>query len=119
MLVALTAISAAGSACAMSSPTPPVDCRVVGGGKLPAETGGADAVCKAISLAAGKVAPGRRFSVEVKVLGRSALAATVTTADGSILPEQKMASSDRSLTRGSIERFARALAGAVAQAPGP
>jgi hypothetical protein len=64
-------------------------------------------------------AAGRRFSVEVKVLGRSALAATVTTADGSILPEQKMASSDRSLTRGSIERFARALAGAVAQAPGP
>lgn len=118
MLLALTAISAAGSACAMSSPTPPVDCRVVGGGKLPAETGGADGLCKAIRNAAAEVAPGRRFRVEVSVLGRSALAARVTTADGVSLPEQKMAISDRALTRGSIERFARSLAGEVARAPG-
>lgn len=118
MLLALTAISAAGSACAISSPMPSVDCRVVGGGKLPVETGGADALCKAIRTAAADMAPGRRFSVDVTVLGRSALAAKVTTAEGARLPEQKMAVSDRALTRGSIERFARALAGEVARAPG-
>lgn len=102
----------------MSTPTPSVDCRVIGGGKLPAETGGPDALCKAVRAAAVKVAPGRRFSVEVTVLGRSALAARVTMAGGASLPEQKMAISDRGLTRGSIERFARALAGEVARAPG-
>lgn len=102
----------------MSSTMPPVDCRVVGDAKLPGETGGADALCRAIRDAAAEAAPGRRFAVEVTVLGRSALTAKVTTAAGVSLPEQKMAISDRGLTRGSIDRFARAVAGQVAQAPG-
>lgn len=101
----------------MNSPSPQlVDCRIVGGDKLPADSGGADALCQAIADAAAEQAPGRRFQVDVQVLGRSALAATVTTADGTRLPEQKMAISDRGLTRGSLERFAKALAGEVARA---
>lgn len=117
MMLSLSAVSAAGSACAMNSPSPQlVDCRIVGGDKLPADSGGADALCNAIAEAAAKQAPGRRFQVDVQVLGRSALAATVTTADGTRLPEQKMAISDRGLTRGSLERFAKALAGEVARA---
>lgn len=116
MVLSLATASVAGSACAMNSPTPGlVDCQIVGGEKLPADSGGADALCKAITEAAAKQAPGKRFSVEVHVLGRSSLAATVTNADGSRLPEQKMAISDRGLTRGSFERFAQTLAGEVAR----
>ena len=101
----------------MNSPLPPqIDCRVIGGDKLPAETGGADAFCAAITRAAAAQVPARKFSVEVRVLGSSSLAATLTTADGTILPEQRFAISDRSLTKGSLERFARALVVEVARA---
>lgn len=101
----------------MNSSTPQlVDCRIVGGDSLPADSGGSDALCAAIREAAAEQAPGRPFSVVVTVKGPSMLAATVTTADGTRLPEQKMAVSDRQLTRGSLERFARALAGEVARA---
>ena len=100
----------------MNSSTPQlVDCRIVGGDSLPADSGGSDALCAAIREAAAEQAPGRRFSVEVTVKGPSMLAATVTTSDGARLPEQKMAVSDRQLTRGSLERFAKALAGEVAR----
>jgi hypothetical protein len=118
IVLSLVATSAAGSACAMTSSPQLVECRIVGGDKLPAETGGADALCSAITGAAAKQAPGSRFKVDVKVLGRSALAATITTAKGTKLPEQKMAISDRSLTVGSFERFANALAGEMARAKG-
>lgn len=102
----------------MNSPSPQlIDCRVVGGDKLPAETGGAEALCNAIARAAAADAPNRRFNVEVRVLGSSSLAATLTTADGTILPEQRFAISDRNLTKGSLERFAKALVGAVARVP--
>ena len=100
----------------MTSPSPQlVDCRIVGSDKLPADSGGSEALCRAIKQAAAEQAPGKSFSVEVQVLGRSALAATVTRADGTKLPEQKMAISDRGLTRGSLERFAKALAGEMAR----
>ena len=116
---ALAILPAAGSACAMNSPTPQlVDCRVVGGEKLPASSGGSEALCTAIREAAALQAPDSRFSVEVRVLGRSSLAATVTTANGARLPEQRFAISDRDLTKGSLERFAKALAGQVAGAIG-
>ena len=92
------------------------ECRVLGGEKLPASTGGSEALCAAIARAAATDAPGRRFSVEVRVLGQSSLAATLTIADGTTLPEQNFAISDRSLTKGSLERFAKALVGEVARA---
>jgi hypothetical protein len=113
------AVSFAGSACAMNSPSvQPIDCRVVDGNKLPAASGGSEALCAAIAKAAAAEAPNRRFSVEVRVLGNSSLAATVTTADGRKLPEQRFAASDRDLTKSSFERFAKALAGEAARAGG-
>jgi len=118
IIAPLMVASFTGSACAMNSPSPQlVDCRVVGGDRLPAETGGPDALCAAITRAAAVGAPANRFSVEVRVLDSSSLAATLKTADGRTLPEQRFAISDRSLTKGSLDRFAKALVGAVASAP--
>ncbi len=100
----------------MNSPRPQqVNCRVIGGDKLPAETGGPDALCAAIARAAAQDAPASKFSVEVRVLNRSSLAAILKTADGITLPEQHFAISDRGLTKGSLDRFAKALVGAVAR----
>ena len=94
----------------MNSPSPhQVVCHVIGGDKLPASAGTADSICAAIVSAAAANAPAARFSVEVRVLGHSALAATLITADGKTLPEQKYASSDRQLTPDSIEFFAGSL----------
>lgn len=89
-------------------------CRVNGAAKLPADSGGADALCAAIEQAVSAASPGAR--VEVQVLSPYSLAATIRTADGRVLPEQKMAVSDRKLTKGSIERFARAIGAALVQA---
>lgn len=101
----------------MNSPsTQLIACRVVDGDKLPVESGGPEALCAAIKNAAAADAPAKKFSVEVRVLGRSSLAATLTTGDGTVLPEQKFAISDRGLTKGSLERFAKALVGEVARA---
>jgi hypothetical protein len=52
------------------------------------------------------------------VLSPSMLAATVTTANGETLPEQKFASSDRALSKAAFERFARAIAAALAERDG-
>ena len=101
----------------MNSPSPQqVDCRVVGGDKLPPEAGGPDALCAAVMRAAAEAKPAGRFSVEVRVLSASSLAATLKTADGTVLPEQRFAISDRRLTKGSVDRFAKALVSAVAAA---
>lgn len=94
----------------MNSPSPhQIVCHVIGGNKLPTSAGTADSICAAIVSAAAAHAPSARFSVEVRVLGRSALAATLTTADGKTLPEQRFASSDRPLNPDSIEFFAKSL----------
>ena len=101
----------------MNSPSRQLtECRVVDAGKLPQGAGGSDLLCAAIERAAAAEVPAARFTVEVRVLGDSSLAATLTTADGKILPEQKFASSDRVLNPDSIERFAKALASAVVRA---
>ena len=89
----------------------PAACRVVNGDKLPASSGGADALCAAIEKAAQA-----RFSVEVRVLSRHSLAATVTTAEGLSLPEQRLDISDRELSRKTFEWFAQNLAAEVAKA---
>ena len=108
----LMAALLAGSACAMNSPPlKQVVCRVIGGSKLPTETGGPDALCAAITRAAAIDAPASKFSVEVRVINSSSLAATLKTADGTTLPEQRFAISDRGLTKGAIERFAKSLVG--------
>ena len=91
------------------------NCRVTGGEKLPAASGGAGALCAAIEAAVGQHAPKVRYDVEVKVLSRSRLAATILVNDRR-LPEQKFAVTDRDLNSESIKRFAAALALEVTRA---
>ena len=109
------AAALSGGACAMESPNGHVaSCQVVDGDKLPAESGGQAALCDAIQRAVMSKAPNAKFTVEVKVLSSSRLAATLTS-EGRTLPDQKFASMDRELTRSSFERFAAAIADQIAQ----
>lgn len=117
LIAPLTVASFTGSACAMNPPShQQIDCRVIGGEKLLTEIGGPDALCAAIARAAVSADPSRRFSVEVRVLSSSSLAATLTTADGTTLPEQRFAISDRNLSKGSLDRFAQSLVDEVSRA---
>ena len=113
--VAVAIASFAGSACAMTAGERPRACRVVGGEKLPADSGGADALCNAILEAATKLAPGVGYDVEITVLPMDRLSAKVTMADGRKLPEQGFAQMDKPLSRSSFERFASAIAGEMAR----
>ncbi len=116
-IIALALASASGSACGMTNDvTQPERCRVIGGDKLPAEIGGAAGICAAIERAAAADAPGADFSVEVRVLRPYMLAATVTMANGRVLPERKMAISDSKLRQSSVDRFAKTLAEEIAKA---
>jgi hypothetical protein len=100
----------------MAQPTAEsAQCTVIGADRLPAEAGGGDAICSAIRAAAREKAPGADYGVEVEVVSSSSLAARVTLKDGRALPEQRMAVSDRQLNSASIERFAAAIAGALAE----
>jgi hypothetical protein len=105
-----------GNAYAMASPNnqSPV-CRVVDGDKLPAESGGATALCNAIEDAVAERAPSVAVTVEVKVVSSSRLKATLTRG-GKRLPEQNFASMDRDLRQDSFDRFAAAIADALAKA---
>ena len=115
--IAVALGGATSSACAMNAPPDKtVGCSVVGGEKLPAETGGADALCKAIAAAIADQAPGLEYSVEVHVLPQSRLSASVRLQDGRKLADQKFASMDRPLSSSSFERFAAAIATEVAKA---
>jgi hypothetical protein len=106
---------AGGSACAMNA-NHQTNCRVIDGGKLPADSGGADALCQALTAAVEAKAPGQGYHVEVRVLGSSRLAATVTSKDGQKIAEQQLASMDKPLTAGSFKRFAAALAAELVKA---
>lgn len=103
-------------ALAMSAPI--THCRVLGGEKLPAATGGAKAVCAAVEKAVAARAPNIRYSAEVKVQSPSRLAATLVV-NGRALPEQKFGVMDRELGEGSIKRFANSIAAEVAKAAKP
>jgi len=118
-VVALGLIQVNGGACAMGQPgVTTSNCRILGAEKLPAEIGGAKLLCDAIDAAAREHAPRAPFTVEVRVLSPSMLAAVVTLKDGRKLPEQKIAVSDSALKRRSLERFADAIALQVAGAVG-
>ena len=117
LAIALAITSVSGSACGMTTPpSKPGLCRVVGGEKLPAGSGGSGALCAAIERAMAARVPGTAHRVEVRVLSPSRLAATLTTGDGRRLPELNHAISDRALNRGSVERFAEAIAAEFAKA---
>jgi hypothetical protein len=115
-MLLLIAMLIGGSACAMDSPVSAPRCQVIGAGHLPPDSGGGDAICAAIQAAAHKQAPGIAFSVEVRVQSASAMSAIVRLDNGQALPEQRMAVSDRQLNRGSIERFAAAVAAEIGKA---
>ncbi|MEO6360741.1 MAG: hypothetical protein ABIO43_09220 [Sphingomicrobium sp.] len=86
------------------------NCRISGAEKLPHDIGGARVLCEVISKAARTLALHVSFTVDVRVLSPSMLAAVVTLTDGRRLPEQKMVVSDGALQRRSVERFADAIA---------
>ena len=90
-------------------------CTVVEGDKLPAGTGGPEAVCTAVERAVASAAPNVTYKVEIRVLSRTRLAA-VLVVDGRTLPQQNFAIMDRELNRPAIERFAQSLAAEVAKA---
>lgn len=90
-------------------------CRVVGGEKLTAESGGSSALCVAVEKAIRASAPRTRYDAEVRVLSPSRLSATLIV-EGRRLPEQKLAIMDRTITAAAVERFAQALAAEVAKA---
>jgi hypothetical protein len=117
-LLALASVLMSTGACAMGGSHHGArgNCRVIGGEKLPASTGGAAGICAAIEKAVATHAPTVPYSAEVRVLSKSALAAKLV-ANGRNLPEQNLAVSDRDLSAGSIERFARSLAEIIARAP--
>ena len=99
----------------MKSPAQPAAaCRVVGGEKLPAASGGADALCSAVEKALA--AQAKPVSVEVQVVQPWQLAAVVRLADGRTLPEQGYAISDSGLNARAFQEFAASVAKAVAAA---
>lgn len=118
-IAALAMASATGGACGMSASTNvPVKCRVDGADKALAAAGGPQALCEAIEAAARAKAPKASFTVEIRALSTYSLAANIRLADGRDLPEQRMAVNDRRIDRGSIERFAAAIADQIASSLG-
>ena len=114
IIALVSALWVSGSACAMNSITGASDCIVTGGGKLPAETG-PDAICAAVRSAIAGNPGGPGVKVEVLVTSASSLTAKILVG-GKALPEEHMAVSDRTLTKGSIDRFARRIAEVAAKA---
>lgn len=109
--LAAALLAGASSACAVTAPGQPIArCQVVEGDKLPAASGGIDALCAAIDRAAAARGVEQGFSVKVRVGPRSMLAAVVTLADGSTLPAVNMAEMDREVTRSTLDRFGDAVA---------
>lgn len=116
-LTVLMLIQISGGACAVGHPEVTTsNCHISGAEKLPDDVGGAKVLCEVIRESAREQAPHASFSVDVRVVSRSMLAAVVTLKDGRKLPEQKIAVSDSALKRSSIKRFADAIAFQVAGA---
>ena len=109
---------ASGSACAMTAADQDAQCQVMHGDKLPAESGGAKALCEAVTAAVEAHAPGLGYRVEIQVLGPSRLAASIMSKDGRKVAEQNMASSDKELTKRSFSRFADAIVAQLSRAAG-
>lgn len=116
LIVASSFALGGGSACAMSKDQSAVpECIVTGGEKLPAATGGAAGICAAVNEALNTLPAGQSVRVQIQVKSHSWLVARIER-DGALLPEQNMAVADSKLTKGSVERFARAIAQAVSTA---
>jgi hypothetical protein len=89
-------------------------CSVVGASELPAQIGGEQGVCSAIqrtvapALHQAGISPSA-VAIAVQVKSSSRISA-VATLNGSALPEQNVAISDRTLNAGAIDMLARGLA---------
>ena len=94
---------------------PPSNCRVVDGGKLPANSGGADLICSEVQRAIAAHVPGVQYSAEIRVVSASRLVAALVV-NGRSLPLQNFAVMDRNLSVETIRRFADAVVMAVSQA---
>lgn len=115
-VAAIALAASAQAACAMSAPSSSAaECRVTGGDKLPAGSGGADALCAAIKKAVAAKIPGVGFVADVNIVSDWKMGATITTADGRRLPEQRHVVMDAKLNPSSFERFADVLATKVAE----
>jgi hypothetical protein len=117
-VAAIALAASAQAACAMSAPSSSAaKCNVVGGEKLPPQSGGRDALCAAIEKAVSEKVPGVGFTADVTVFSDWKLGATITTADGRHLPEQRHVILDAKLNRQSFEQFANSLAAKLAALP--
>ncbi len=94
---------------------PNVHCRIIGGDKLPSQTGGSKAICAAIERAVASRAANVRYEAEVNVVSASKLTAALVV-NGRALPAQNFAVMDRNLNATSIQHFADAVAAAIAEA---
>jgi hypothetical protein len=88
---------------------------VIGAEKLPEAAGGADAICAAVQHAAAAQAPNIRYTAEIRVLSRTALAANLE-ANGRKLQELRFSVSDRELSPMVIGHFADSVAAALVEA---
>lgn len=95
-------------------PTAAVTCTVAGAELLPAESGGAEALCAEIERAAASVS-GQHIAVQVRIVSPFLATAMVTGADGRRLPEQKVGISDRPLNRQAFAMLAAAIAAQLAR----
>ena len=108
---------ASGNACAMTAADQGAQCQVIHGEKLPADSGGAKALCEAVATAVEEHAPGQ-YRVEIQVLGPSHLAASIMSKDGRKVAEQKISSMDKELTTRSFSRFADAIVAQLSKLEG-
>ncbi|MCL6699444.1 hypothetical protein LZ496_11705 [Sphingomonas sp. NSE70-1] len=90
-----------------------VTCSVVGAEKLLADAGGPASLCELVKIAAAAAAPGVPFAVEIRSPSAHTLAARISLPDGRVLPDLNITINDRVMDRGSIERFASAIASRV------
>ena len=87
-------------------------CRVSGAQKLPAELGGADALCAAAARAISSVSP-KPKAIEIRVVSPFLISATVILVDNRRLPVIKISSSDRPLGRKAIQMLTDSIAAQI------
>ena len=88
-------------------------CQVSGAKKLPAEMGGADALCDAAARAIDSVSL-KPKAIEIKVVTPFLISATVILVDNRRLPVIKISSSDRPLGRKAIQMLTDSIAAQIA-----
>jgi hypothetical protein len=122
LLITVAALN--GSACAMAATSEPalgqgINCTVQNADKLPPQLGGEAAICSIMANIllpslhqAGLASSALALFVNVKSESRISAVASV---NGKPMPEQNVASSDRSLSAGAIEMLAQGVAREVAK----